>query len=150
MLFVDERDGGPSTSAVSRLIEHRLAIEPVQQVLRSVLGHQSVDSHLGTGRSAGLILRYGVTSCEPASEQRDAVTTRDVGERRTDTPPMNEEGHGLPADVDIHALALELKGGELASLRVFAWYFDSDVVSHLTPPVWLQSGGLQRPLPGRC
>jgi hypothetical protein len=39
---VDERDGGTSTSAVSRLIDNRLAIEPVQQVQRAVLSHRSM------------------------------------------------------------------------------------------------------------
>jgi len=68
MLFVDERDGVASTSAVIRLIDNRLAIEPVQQVQRAVLSHQSVYGHLGAGRSAGLILRYGVTRGEPAAE----------------------------------------------------------------------------------
>lgn len=106
MLYVDERDGGASTSAVSRLIDNWLAIEPVQQVQRAVLGDQSVYGHLGTGRSAGLILGYGVTSGEPAAEQCNAVATRDVGERGADAPPVNEEGHGLPTDVDIHTLAL--------------------------------------------
>jgi hypothetical protein len=42
---------------------------------------------------------------------------------------VNEKGHGL---------------------RVLARYLDGDVLGHLTPPVWFQSGGLQRPLPGRC
>jgi hypothetical protein len=32
---------------------------------------------------------------------------------------------------------------------VLAGHLDGDVLSHFTPPVWLQSGGLQRPLPGR-
>ncbi len=39
MLFVDERDSGASTSAVSRLIDNWLAIEPVQQMPRAVLSH---------------------------------------------------------------------------------------------------------------
>lgn len=39
MLSVDERDRGASTGAVSRLIDHWLAIEPVQQVSRAVLSH---------------------------------------------------------------------------------------------------------------
>ena len=82
MLFVDERDGGASTSAVSCLIDNRLAIEPVQQVQRAVLSHQSLDSHLGAGRSAGLILRYGVTRGEPATEQCNPIATGDMGERR--------------------------------------------------------------------
>ncbi|WP_279474397.1 hypothetical protein [Aeromonas caviae] len=55
MSFVDERDSGASTSAVSRLIDNRLAVESVQQVPRAVLGHQSVYGHLGAGHSAGLI-----------------------------------------------------------------------------------------------
>lgn len=80
MLFVDERDSGTSTSAVSRLIEHRLAIEPVKQVQRAVLGHQSVYGHLGAGSSAGLIFRYCVTRGEPATKQCDAIATRNVGE----------------------------------------------------------------------
>lgn len=120
MLSVDERDGGASTRAVSRLIDNRLAIKPVQQVQRAVLSHQPVYCHLGAGSSAGLILGYCVTSGEPAIEQRDAIAARDVGERGADAPPMNEERHGLPADVDIDALALELEGGDLASLRMFA------------------------------
>ena len=150
MLFVDEQDGGASTSAVCGLIDNRLAIETVQQVQRAVLGYQSVYCHLGAGHSAGLILRDYVTSGEPATEQRDAIATRNVGERRPYTPPVNEEGHGLPADVDIHALALELEGSELAGLRMFAWHLAGDVFRHFTSPVWLQNGGLQRPLPGRC
>ena len=46
---------------------------------------------------------------------------------------MNEERHSLPADVDIHALTLELEGGELAGLRMFAGHLDGDVfaISHL-------------------
>lgn len=150
MLFVDERDSGASTNAVSRLIDHRLAIEAVQQVPRAVLSYQSVYGHLGAGRSAGLILRYCVTRGEPAAEQCYAVATWDVGERRTDAPPVNEKGHGLPADVDIDALALELEGGELTGLRMFARHLDGVVFGHLTPPIWLQSGGSQRPPPGRC
>ncbi len=149
MLFVDERDGGASTSAVSRLIDNRLAIESVLQVQRAVLGYQPVYGHLGTGRSAGLIFRDCVTCGEPTAEQGNAVATRNVGERRTDTSPVNEKGHSLAADVDIHALALELEGGELAGLRMFAGHLDGDVFRHFTPPAWLQSGGLQRPLPGR-
>ena len=73
---------------------------------RTVLGYQSVYGHLGAGRSAGLILRYGVTSSEPTAEQRNAVATRDVGEGRSYSPPVNEEGNSLPSDVDIDALAL--------------------------------------------
>ncbi|MGL5308053.1 MAG: hypothetical protein ACRC9Y_18315 [Aeromonas veronii] len=76
---------------------------------RAVLSHQSVYGHLGAGRSAGLILRDCVTRSEPAAEQRDAIAARDVGERRTNTSPVNEEGHSLPANVDIDALALELE-----------------------------------------
>ncbi len=89
MLFVDERDSRASTSAVSRLVDNRLAIESVQQVPRAVLSHQPVYGHLGTGRSAGLIFRYGVTRGEPATDQRNALATRDVGERRPYTPPVN-------------------------------------------------------------
>lgn len=89
-------------------------------MLRAVLGHQSVYGHPGAGRSAGLILR-------------DCVTRGERG-----------------ADVDIHALALELKGGELAGLRMFARYLDGDVLGHFTPPVWLQNGGSQRQPLGRC
>lgn len=150
MLSVDERDGGASTSAVSRLIDNCLAIKPVQQVHRAVLSHQPVYGHLGAGSSAGFILGYCVASSEPAAEQCYPVATRDVGERGTDVPPMNEKGHGLAADVDIHALALEFEGGELASLPMFAKHFDGDVFGHLTPPAWFQSNGLQRPPPGRC
>lgn len=101
---------------------------------RTVLGYQSVYGHLGAGRSAGLILRYCVTRSEPASEQRNAIATGDMGERRPYPPPVKEEGHSLAADVDIHALAPELKGGELASLRMFAGYLDGDVLRHFTPP----------------
>lgn len=150
MLSVDERDGGASTRAVSRLIDNRLAIKPVQQVPRAVLSHQPVYCHLGAGRSAGLIFRYGVTSGVPPAEQRDAVTTRDMGERRTNAPAVNEEGHSLPANVDIDVLAIELKGGDLAGLRMFAGHLDGDVFRHFTPPVYFQSGGSQRLLPGRC
>ena len=57
-----------------------------------------------------------------------------MGEGRTDTSPVNEEGHGLPADVDIHALALEFEGGDLAGLRMFAGHLDGDVFCHFTPP----------------
>ena len=149
MLFVAKRDDVSSTSTVSGLIDSRLAIEPVQQMQRAVLGHQSVYGHLGTGRSAGLILWYYVTSGEPATEQRDAIATRDVGERGPNAPPMNEERHGLAADVDIDALALELKTGEFTGLRVFARYFDGDVFGHLTPPAWFQNGGSQRQPLGR-
>lgn len=85
-----------------------------------------------------------------ATEQRDAVATRDVGERGANAPPVNEEGHCLAVDVDIHALALELESGEFTSLRMFARYLEGDVFRHFTPPIWLQSGGSQRPLPGRC
>lgn len=130
-----------STGAVSRLIDNRLAIEPLQQVQRTVLSHQPVYSHLGACSSAGLILRYCVTSCEPASEQRDAVTTGDMGERRPYAPPVNQEGHGLAADVDIHALPLELKGGELTGLQMFAGDSDGDVFRHFTPPACVQSDG---------
>lgn len=147
---VDERDGGVSTSTVSCLIDNRLAIEPVQQVPRAVLGHQSVNGHLGASRSAGLILRHGVTSGEPATEQGYAVATRDVRERRPYTPPVNEERHGLPADVDFDALPLELESGELPGLRMFAGCLDGDVFCHLTPPVWLQSDESPHPPPGRC
>lgn len=150
MLSVDERDGGASTSAVSRPIDNRLAIKPVQQVQRAVLNHQPVDGHLGAGRSAGLILGYGVTSDEPAAEQCDTIATGDMGERCTDAPTVNEEGHGLPADVDIHALSLQHEGGELANLRMFAGHLDGDVLSHLTPPVCFQSDGSQCQLPGQC
>ena len=150
MLFVDERDGGPSTSAVSRLIDNRLAIETVQQMQRTVLGYQSVYGHLGAGRSAGFILGYCVTRGEPTAEQGNAVATRNVGERRTDTSPMNEKGHGLAADVDIDALALELEGSELAGLRMFAGHLDGDVFRHVTPPVWLQNGGSQRQPLDQC
>lgn len=150
MLFMDERYGGTSTNAIRSLIDNRFAIEPVKQVQRAVLGHQSVYGHLGAGRSARLILRYGVTSGEPATEQRNAVAARDVGERRSYPPPVNKERHGLPTDVDIHALALELKTGELTGLRVLARYLDGDVLGHLTPPAWFQNGGSQRPPLGRC
>lgn len=150
MLFLDERDGVASTSAVSRFIDNRLAVESAQQVPRAVLGHQSVYGHLGTGRSAGLLLGDCVTSGQPTSEQRDAVATRDMGERRPYPPPVNEEGHCLAADVDIHALALELESRELAGSRMFAGDPDGDVFRHVTPPDWLQNGGSQRPLAGRC
>ena len=116
MLFVDERDSRTSTSAVSCLIDDRLAIELVQQVQRAVLGYQSVYGHLGADRSAGLILRDCVTSGEPATEQRDAVATRDMGERGLYPPPVNEKGHSLSTDVDFDALPLELEGGEFAGL----------------------------------
>lgn len=149
MLYVDERDGGASTSAVSRLIDNWLAIEPVQQVQRAVLGDQSVYGHLGTGRSAGLILGYGVTSGEPAAEQRDAIAAWDVGQRGANTPSVDKEEHSLPTDVDIDALALELEGGELAGLRMFAGHLDGDVFGHFTPPAWLQNGGSQRQPQGR-
>ena len=134
MLSVVERDAVASTGAVSRLIDNRLAVESVQQVPRAVLGYQPVYGHLGTGRSAGLILGYGVTRGEPATEQGYAVAAWDVSERGADAPPVNKKRHGLSADVDIHTLALELKGGELASLRMFAGYLDSDVFRHVTPP----------------
>ncbi len=150
MLSVVERDAVASTGAVSCLIDNRLAIESVQQMPRAVLGHQSVYGHLGADRSAGLILRYCVTRGEPTAEQGNAVATRDMGERRSYPPPVNEERHGLPADVDIHTQALELEGGELIGLRVLSWYLDGDVFCHLTPPAWLQNGGSQRPPPGRC
>lgn len=139
-----------SVCALLQLVDNRLAIESVKQVQRAVLSHQSVYGHLGAGRSAGLILRDCVTRSEPAAEQCNAVAARDVGERGAYTPPVNEEGHGLAANVDIDALALELKGGELAGLRMFARYLDGDVLGHFTPPVWLQNGGSQRLLPGRC
>lgn len=126
---------------LARWIDNGLAIEPVQQVQRAVLSHQSVDGHLGAGRSAGLILRNCVTSGEPAAEQGDAVAARDVSERSSYAPPMNEEKRGLATDVDIHALALELEGGEFAGLWMFARYLDGHVLSHLTPPVCFQSGG---------
>lgn len=84
MLFRGERDGGASTSAVSLLIDNWLAVEPVQQVQRAVLSHQPVYGHLGAGCSAGFILRYGVTSSEPATEQSNAVAAWDVGERGGD------------------------------------------------------------------
>lgn len=132
------------------LIDNRLAIETVQQVQRAVLGYQSVYCHLGAVRSAGLILGYGVTRGQPTTEQRDAVATRNVGERRSYPPPVNKERHGLAADVDIDALALELKGGELAGLRMFAGHLDGDVFGHLIPPACFQSGGSQRVLPGQC
>ncbi|MGL4206348.1 MAG: hypothetical protein ACRCRW_09570, partial [Aeromonadaceae bacterium] len=62
---------------------------------RTVLGYQSVYGHLGADLSAGLILRDCVTRSEPAAEQRDAIAARDVGERRTDAPPVNKKGHCL-------------------------------------------------------
>lgn len=89
--------GGASTSAVSRLIDNRFAIEMVQQLQGAVLSHLSVDGHPGTGRSAGLILGYGVTSGEAATEQCNAVAARDVVERGANAPAVNEEGHGLAA-----------------------------------------------------
>lgn len=150
MLFVDERDSGESTSAVSNLVDNRLAIEPVQQMQRAVLSQQPVYGHLGAGRSTGLILGYGVTSGEPATEQCYPVATRDMGERGADAPPVNKKGHGLATDGYIHALTLELEGGELAGLRMFAGHLDGDVFGHFTPPAWFQSGGPQRPPPGRC
>lgn len=150
MLFVDERDSGAPTSAVSHLIDNRLAIESVQQVPRAVLGYQLVYGHLGAGHSAGLIFRDCVTRGEPATEQCNAVAAWDVGERGAYPPPVNEKGHSLTIDGDIHALPLELEGRELAGLRMFAWYLDGDVLSHFTPPACVQSGGLQRPLAGRC
>lgn len=150
MLCVDEQDGGASTSAVSRLIEHRLAIEQVQQVQGAILSHQPVYGHLGAGSSTGLILRYCVTCGEPATEPCNAVATRDVGERRSYPPPVNEERHSLPAYVDIDALTLELEGGELAGLRMFAGHLDGDVFGHFTPPAWFQNGGSQRQPSGRC
>ncbi len=143
MLFVDERDSGASTTAVSNLVDNRLTIEPVQQVQRAVLGYQPVNGHLGAGSSAGFILGYCVASSEPAAEQCDAVATRDVCERGANAPPVNKKRHCLPTDVDIHALALELEGGELAGLRVLARYLDGDVFRHFTPPVWLQNNGSQ-------
>ena len=118
MLFVDERDGGASTSAVSCLIDNRLAIETVQLVQRAVLGHQSVYGHLGTGCSAGLIFRYCIKSGEPAAEQCYPVATWDVRERRPYIPTVNEERHALPSD------------------------------GHFTPPIYFQNGGSQRPPPG--
>ncbi len=119
--------------ALLQLIDNLLAIEPVKQVQRAVLSHQPVYGHLGTGRSAGLILRYCITSGEPATEQCNAVAARDMGEGRSYPPPVNEERHGQPTDVDIHALALELEDGELAGLRIFAGHLDGDVfaISHL-------------------
>ena len=95
---------------------------------RAVLSHQPGDGHLSAGRSAGLILRDCVTRSEPAAEQCDAVAAWDVSERRTDAPPVNEKGHSLSADVDIHALPLELEGSELAGLRMFAGNLDGDVL----------------------
>ena len=95
MLFVDERDCGASTSAVSCLIDNQFAIE---QVLRAVLSHQPVDRYLGTGCSAGLIFRYCITSGEPAAEQCYPVATWDVRERRPYIPTVNEERHALPSD----------------------------------------------------
>lgn len=149
MLCVDEQDCGTSTSAVCGLIDNRLAVESGQQVPRAVLSHQPGYGHLGAGRSTGLILGYGVTSGEPATEQCYPVATRDMGERGADAPSMDKERHGLAADVDIHALALELESGKLASLRMFAGHLDGDVFCHLTPPACVQSGGSQRPPPGR-
>lgn len=149
MLCADEQDCGTSTTAVCGLVDNRLAVESVPQVPRAVLGYQPVYGHLGAGRSAGLILRHGVTRGQPATEQGYAVAARDVGERGAYPPPVNEEGHSLTADVDIHALPLELEGGELASLRMFAGHLDGDVLSHVTPPACVQSGGSQRPPPGR-
>ncbi len=48
-------------------------------------------------------------------------------------PSVNEEGHCLSADADIDALTLELEGGDLAGLRMFAGHLDGDVfaISHL-------------------
>ena len=66
------------------LVDNRLAVESVQQVPRYWATSRSM-GHLGTSRSAGLIFRYCVTSGEPATDLRDMVTTRDMGERRTDT-----------------------------------------------------------------
>ncbi len=74
------REGICRVGGLARWIDNRLAVEPVQQVQRAVLGYQSVYGHLGAGRSAGLILRYYVTSGEPATEQRDAVATGDVSD----------------------------------------------------------------------
>ncbi|EQB2600472.1 hypothetical protein ACYHQE_004148 [Aeromonas salmonicida] len=117
-----------STSAVSHLIDNQFAIQPVQQVQRAVLSHQPVYGHLGACRSAGLIFRYCVTSGEPATEQGDAVSARDVSEGRSYPPTVNEERHGLAADADIDALALKLKGGDLAGSRMFAGHLDGDVL----------------------
>ena len=91
-----------------------------------------------------------VTRSEPATEQRDAIAARDVGERGADTPPVNQEGHRLPTDVDIHALAFEFEGCEFPGLWMFAGHLDGDVFGHLTPPACVQSGGSQHLLPGRC
>lgn len=77
-MSIDERKH--LSCALLQLIDNLLAIEPVQQMQRAVLGHQSVYGHLGACRSAGLILWYCVTSGEPAAEQRDAIATRDMGE----------------------------------------------------------------------
>lgn len=122
---------------------------PVQQVQRAVFGHQPGYGYLDASCATGLILRYCVACDKSATEQCYAVATRDVGERSIHTSPMNEKRYGLSTDVDIHALALELEGGELASLRMFAWHLDGDVLRHVTPPACVQSGGLQRPLAGR-
>ncbi len=89
---------------------------------RAVLGYQPVYGHLGADCSAGLILRYCVTSGEPATEQGDAVSARDVSEGRSYPPTVNEERHGLAADADIDALALKLESRELAGSRMFAWH----------------------------
>lgn len=117
---------------------------------RAVLGYQPVYGHLGTGSSAGLILRYCVTSGEPTAEQGNALATRDMGERRSYPPPVNEEGHSLAPDVDIHVLPLELESGELTGMRMFVGHLDGDVLSYFTPPVWLQSDGSPHPPSGRC
>lgn len=73
---------------------------------------------------------------QSAAEQGYTVANRDAGKRR--------------ADVDIHALVLESKGGEFVGLRMFAGHLDGDVYGHLIPPACFQSGGSKRVLPGRC
>lgn len=120
MLFVDERDGGASTSAVSCLIDNRLVIETVQLVQRAVLGHQSVYGHLGAGCSAGLIFRYCITSGEPAAEQCYPVATWDVRERRPYIPTVNEERHACPVMAISHHRFTFKMVGHSARLRVDA------------------------------
>jgi hypothetical protein len=103
-------------------------------------------AHIGVDAKSGLTYSLETTL---DNEQRDAIAARDVGERRPYAPPVNQEGHGLAADVDIHALAPALEGGALAGLWMFAGHLDSDVLGHLTPPAWFQNGGSQRPPLGR-
>ncbi len=120
MLFVDERDGGASTSAVSCLIDNRLAIETVQLVQRAVLGHQPVYGHLGTGCSARLIFRYCIKSGEPPAEQCYPVATWDVRERRPYIPPVNEERHVCPVIAISHLRFAFKMVGHSDRLRVDA------------------------------